>query len=65
MREYGKLGEKNTSVGTILLSNETTIFENAVSWTPNLNLLRIQISAPNSVLTADYDAKNRRIIGWW
>lgn len=65
MREYGMLGEKNTSVGTILLSNEATIFESAVSWTHDLNLLRIQIVAPNSMLTADYDSKNRRIIGWW
>lgn len=65
MREYGMLGEKNMPVGTILLSNDAKIFENAISWNVDLNLLRIQIVAPNSVLTADYDSKNRRIIGWW
>lgn len=65
MREYGKLGEKNTPVGAILLGNETTLFENAVSWAPDIDLLRIQIAAPNSILTADYDSRDRRVIGWW
>ena len=65
MSEYGKLGEKNIPVGAILLSNEATIFERAASWAPDPTLLRIQITAPDSILTADYDSTNRRIIGWW
>lgn len=65
MREYGNLGERNTSVGTILLSQDATTFETAASWAPDPNLLRIVITAPDSILTADYDPVNKRLINWW
>ena len=65
MAGYDKLVEKNTSVDNILLSNEATIVERTVSWTPDPKLLRIQITAPSSILTVDYDSINHRIIGRW
>lgn len=65
LKEYGRLGEKGGDVGGILFSQDTTIFERAISWSGNPNLMRIQITSPENILTADYDARGNQIIAWW
>ena len=65
LKEYGKLSEKGSDVGGILFSQDTTTFERAVTWGSDTTLIRVRISSPENLLTADYNATDKRIIAWW
>lgn len=65
LKEYGRLNEKGAEVGSILFSQDATAFERAVTWESDNTLMRIQIISPENMLTADYDARDRRVIAWW
>lgn len=65
LKAYITLNERGADVGSVLFSQDATIFERAVTWGSDISLVRIQISSPENVLTADYDTRNKRILAWW
>lgn len=65
LKAYITLNERGADVGSVLFSQDATIFERAVTWGSDTSLVRIQIASPENVLTADYDTLNKRIVAWW
>ena len=65
LKAYGKLEDAGTPVGTILFTHDATEFEKAAVWSADTSVLRIRIRSADSVLTADYDTRNRRLIAMW
>lgn len=62
---YGRLGDKNAGVGDVAFSQDTTDFDRVMSLKADTSLLRIRITSPESTMTADYDARNRKVIAMW
>lgn len=65
LKAYITLSEQGADVGSVLFSQDATIFEHAVTWGSDTSLVRIQIASPENVLTADYDTRHKRIVAWW
>ena len=65
LKEYGKLQDTEPQDRTILFSEDAAAFDRAVSWKVDTSLLRIQITSPESVLTAEYHSSQKRVTAWW
>lgn len=65
LKEYGKLRDNEPQDRTVLFSEDSVAFDRVVSWTLDTSSLRIRISSPESVLTAEYDVVHKRVTAWW
>jgi hypothetical protein len=63
--EYGKLEDNEPQNRSILMSADAAAFDRVVSWRMDASTLRIQITSPESVLTAEYDTARKRVTAWW
>jgi hypothetical protein len=57
--------EGHEDVSSGLLSSEARILENYISWLPEAETLRFELSSDSFSLTLDYDTVARRVIGRW
>lgn len=62
---YGRLGDKNAGASSVVFTQDTSDFDRVMSLQMDTSLLRIRITSPESTMTADYDARNRKIIAVW
>jgi hypothetical protein len=65
---YGHLLDekaKQEDVAGVLLTPDAEAFEKIITWKPDERRLRIEIDGPGVGIGADYDLKEKRILGRW
>lgn len=65
LRAYGKLEDASAPVADILLTRDATEFEKVAAWNVDTSVLRIRIRSADSVLSADYDYRDKRLMALW
>ena len=65
LKEYGKTVDDKAANEGVLFTADTAAFDRVVAWKADTSRLRIRIVSPDNTVTADYDAKNKRLVSWW
>ena len=58
-------GERKEDLDRLLLTPQALALDKFIAWSPDERYRRIEISGPNYSLSADYDLKEKRLLGSW